>query len=65
MATEDINELLVKLESLAASPPQDRQLQQRLYDATQKLNLAVEAPLDTVYRVIYSVRKGSPSLYMA
>jgi len=61
MAYEDINKLLEQLESVASSPPQDPELQQRLYDAAQKLSLAVEAPLDTVYRVIYSVRHGYPS----
>lgn len=59
MASDDINTLLEQLESVANSPPQDPVLQQRLYDAAQKLSLAVEAPLDTVYRVIYSVRKFS------
>ncbi|KAI3394966.1 hypothetical protein diail_2024 [Diaporthe ilicicola] len=54
MACEDINKLIEQLESLASSPPKDPKLQQRLYDAAQKLSLAVEAPLDTVYRVIYS-----------
>lgn len=58
MASEDINGLLEKLESVASSPPQDPELQLRLYSAAQKLSLAVEAPLDTVYRVIYSVRGG-------
>lgn len=61
MASTDIETVLAQLESLAASPPQDEKLQQRLYDATQKLSLAVEAPLDTVYRVIYSVRQGHSS----
>lgn len=54
-SSEDIEKLLEQLESVASSPPQDPELQQRLYDAAQKLTLAVEAPLDTVYRVIYSV----------
>ncbi|KAG8158549.1 hypothetical protein KVR01_011671 [Diaporthe batatas] len=54
MASQDINGLLEQLESVAASPPQDPELQLRLYSAAQKLSLAVEAPLDTVYRVIYS-----------
>lgn len=57
MASDDINTLLEQLESVANSPPHDPALQQRLYDAAQKLSLAVESPLDTVYRVIYSVRK--------
>lgn len=55
MTSEDIETLLEQLESVASSPPKDPKLQQRLYDAAQKLTLAVEAPLDTVYRVIYSV----------
>lgn len=55
--SEDIERLLEQLESVASSPPQDPELQQRLYNAAQKLTLAVEAPLDTVYRVIYSVRR--------
>lgn len=55
MTSEDIENLLEQLESVASSPPKDPKLQQRLYDAAQKLTLAVEAPLDTVYRVIYSV----------
>lgn len=59
MASIDINKLIEQLESLASSPPQDPETQQRLYNATQKVNLAVEAPLDTIYRVIYSVRSRS------
>lgn len=55
MEVKDIDKLLEQLEFLTASPPQDQKLQQRLYDAAQQLSLAVEAPLDTVYRVIYSV----------
>ncbi|POS74201.1 O-methyltransferase [Diaporthe helianthi] len=51
---EDINTLLEQLESVASAPPQDPELQLRLYHAAQKLVLAVEAPLDTVNRVIYS-----------
>ncbi|KAK2616016.1 hypothetical protein N8I77_002735 [Diaporthe amygdali] len=54
MASVDINKLIEQLESLASSPPQDPETQLRLYNATQKVNLAVEAPLDTMYRVIYS-----------
>lgn len=60
MASVDIEKLLEQLESVAASPPDDPKLQQRLYDAAQKLSSAVEAPLDTVYRVIYSVRLRIP-----
>ena len=63
MASVDINKLLEQLESVASSPPQDPKLQQRLYDAAQKLSLAVEAPLDTVYRVIYSVRHTNSFTY--
>lgn len=57
MAIDDINRLLQQLESLTKSPPQDEKLQKRLYDAAQKLSLVVEAPLDTVNRVLYSVRQ--------
>lgn len=60
MNSEDVEKLLEQLESVTASPPDDPKLQQRLYDAALKLKLAVEAPLDTVYRVIYSVRHISP-----
>lgn len=60
MAISSVETLLEQLESLSKSPPQDKVLQQRLYDAAKKLSSAVEAPLDTVYRVIYSVR--TPSL---
>lgn len=56
MSDTNVESLLEQLASVAASPPQDKALQQRLYDAAQKLSLAVENPLDTVYRVIYSVR---------
>lgn len=55
-STTNVEEILAQLEALTASPPQDKKLQERLYDAAHKLTLAVEAPLDTVYRVIYSVR---------
>jgi hypothetical protein len=57
MDSEDVERLLEQLESVTSSPPQDAELQQRLYNAALKLKLAVEAPLDTVYRVIYSVRR--------
>lgn len=56
MSTSSVEQMLEQLESLTKSPPQDKILQQRLYDAAKKLSAAVEAPLDTVYRVIYSVR---------
>lgn len=55
MTTNSVDKLLEELEALSTSPPKDKALQQRLYDAAKKLSTAVEAPLDTVYRVIYSV----------
>jgi hypothetical protein len=56
MTTPDISKLIEELNAAAASPPQDEKLRKGLYDAAQKLSLAVELPYDTIYRVIYSVR---------
>ncbi|ETS81750.1 hypothetical protein PFICI_06752 [Pestalotiopsis fici W106-1] len=54
MSTSDITKLIQELMAAAVSPPQDENLRKELYEAAQRLSLAIESPHDTVYRVIYS-----------
>ncbi|OJJ44533.1 hypothetical protein ASPZODRAFT_153470 [Penicilliopsis zonata CBS 506.65] len=54
MANVDVTQTLEALNALATAPPSDPEVRKQLYNAAQKLGLAVEAPYDTVYRIIYS-----------
>lgn len=55
MANVDVNQTLRALDALTEAPPADSEVRKQLYNATRRLNLAIEAPYDTVYRTIYSV----------
>lgn len=55
-----MDHLLEQIDQLATNPPEDAQQRRRLYNAAQKLATAVEAPHDTVYRLIYSVIESPP-----
>lgn len=55
MSTSDTSDVLRHLKALTASIADDEAVRKQLYDAARELILAVEPPIDTIYRVIYSV----------
>lgn len=56
MAIPRSDDVLNYLKAVAASPPQDVESRKQLYEAAKACMQAVESPMDTVYRVLYSVR---------
>ena len=61
MTAPNTSTIVQGLEALAVAPPQDKKLQKRLYDAAQRLSLAVGSPYDTIHRVVYSIYEMEPS----
>ena len=55
-----MDSLIERLEDLTKVVPEDEAIRKRLYNVTQKLNLAVEPPQMTIQRIIYTV---STALY--
>lgn len=49
----DIASLISQIELTTSNVPQDEGLRQKLYDATRKLNLALESPGDTLQRFVH------------
>ena len=60
----EIAGLISQIELTTSNIPQDEELRQKLYDATRKLNLALESPGDTIQRLVHigSALLCSPSL---
>lgn len=55
----EIASLISQIELTTSNIPQDEELRQKLYDATRKLNLALESPGDTIQRLVHL---GSPAM---
>ena len=55
-ATPDVESLLDQLKRLEKHPIKDETLRERLYDATRRLNWALETPSMTIQRMMYTVR---------
>ena len=55
-ATPDVESLLEQLRILEKHPMHDEDLRGRLYDATRRLNWALETPSMTIQRMMYTVR---------
>lgn len=51
----DVPSLLAQIESASKNPPQDELPRKALYEAAQKLQVAVETPGDTIQRIAYLV----------
>ena len=54
-ATVDISNLIVKLQPLQHSIPQDKTQRKELYSALQNLSYVLETPIDTIKRISYLV----------
>ena len=55
-ASSDVESLLDQLKILEKHPLEDENLRERLYEATRKLNWALETPSMTIQRMMYTVR---------
>lgn len=62
MATPRFDDVLNHLKAAAASPPLDLESRKQLYEAAKACMEAMESPMDTAYRVIYSVRLSCPAI---
>ncbi len=52
----DVESLLDQLKTLEKHPLEDDSLRERLYEATRRLNWALETPSMTIQRMLYTVR---------
>ena len=56
-STLDIPALVVQLKALIHNVPQDERLREELSDVTRNVSFALEAPIDSIRRISFSVIK--------